>query len=68
MRCDKEKMKRNLRKAIEDHDFYNEYLKKRKGKELDLLTQHYVSLFGIAKEHYRKYAEWLSKTELLFAL
>jgi len=23
--------------------------------------------FGIAKEHYRKYAEWLSKTELLFA-
>jgi len=30
-------------------------------KPTRVLTQHYVSLFGIAKEHYRKYAEWLSK-------
>ena len=29
-------------------------------KPTRVLTQHYVSLFGIAKEHYRKYAEWLS--------
>ncbi len=28
-------------------------------KPTRVLTQHYVSLFGIAKEHYRKYAEWL---------
>ncbi|ACR41955.1 integrase [Saccharolobus islandicus] len=28
-------------------------------KPTRILTQHYVSLFGIAKEHYRKYAEWL---------
>ncbi|AZG03182.1 hypothetical protein [Sulfolobus spindle-shaped virus] len=27
-----------------------------------VLTQHYVSLFGIAKEHYRKYAEWIRQT------
>ena len=32
-------------------------------KPTRVLTQHYVSLFGIAKEHYRKYAEWLSKME-----
>jgi intergrase/recombinase len=30
-------------------------------KPTRVLTQHYVSLFGIAKEHYRKYAEWLAK-------
>jgi len=30
-------------------------------KPTRVLTQHYVSLFGIAKEEYRKYAEWLSK-------
>jgi len=24
-----------------------------------VLTQHYVSLFGIAKEQYKRYAEWL---------
>ncbi|MEJ2770035.1 MULTISPECIES: integrase [unclassified Stygiolobus] len=29
-------------------------------KPTRILTQHYVSLFGIAKEQYRKYAEWLS--------
>ncbi|AZG03466.1 hypothetical protein [Sulfolobus spindle-shaped virus] len=28
-------------------------------KPTRILTQHYVSLFGIAKEHYKKYAEWL---------
>jgi len=28
-------------------------------KPTRVLTQHYVSLFGIAKEHYKKYAEWL---------
>ena len=30
-------------------------------KPTRILTQHYVSLFGIAKEHYKKYAEWLAK-------
>jgi intergrase/recombinase len=30
-------------------------------KPTRVLTQHYVSLFGIAKEQYKKYAEWLSK-------
>ncbi|MFP3218477.1 MAG: integrase [Acidianus sp.] len=29
-------------------------------KPTRVLTQHYVSLFGIAKEHYKKYAEWLT--------
>jgi len=29
-------------------------------KPTRILTQHYVSLFGIAKEHYKKYAEWLA--------
>jgi Uncharacterized protein conserved in archaea len=29
-------------------------------KPTRVLTQHYVSLFGIAREHYRKYAEWLT--------
>jgi len=28
-------------------------------KPTRVLTQHYVSLFGIAKEQYKKYAEWL---------
>nr|WP_237243977.1 integrase [Saccharolobus solfataricus] len=28
-------------------------------KPTRVLTQHYVSLFGIAKENYKKYAEWL---------
>ena len=28
-------------------------------KPTSVLTQHYVSLFGIAKEEYKKYAEWL---------
>jgi len=28
-------------------------------KPTRVLTQHYVSLFGIAKENYRKYVEWL---------
>ena len=28
-------------------------------KPTRVLTQHYVSLFGVAKEHYRRYAEWL---------
>ncbi|ACP38620.1 integrase [Saccharolobus islandicus] len=28
-------------------------------KPTRILTQHYVSLFGIAREHYKKYAEWL---------
>ena len=32
-------------------------------KPTRVLTQHYVSLFGIAKEQYKKYAEWLSKME-----
>ncbi|BFH73382.1 hypothetical protein SJAV_13260 [Sulfurisphaera javensis] len=30
-------------------------------KPTRVLTQHYVSLFGIAKEHYKKYAEWLKE-------
>jgi intergrase/recombinase len=30
-------------------------------KPTRVLTQHYVSLFGIAKEQYKKYAEWLTK-------
>ena len=30
-------------------------------KPTRVLTQHYVSLFGIAKEQYKKDAEWLSK-------
>nr|WP_218267491.1 integrase [Saccharolobus shibatae] len=30
-------------------------------KPTRVLTQHYVSLFGIAKEHYKKYAEWLRR-------
>jgi intergrase/recombinase len=30
-------------------------------KPTRVLTQHYVSLFGIAKEQYKKYAEWLAK-------
>ncbi|WP_009990371.1 integrase [Saccharolobus solfataricus] len=34
-------------------------------KPTRVLTQHYISLFGIAKEHYRKYAEWLSKSGVL---
>ncbi|MDT7901135.1 MAG: integrase [Acidianus sp.] len=29
-------------------------------KPTRVLTQHYVSLFGIAKEQYKNYAEWLS--------
>jgi intergrase/recombinase len=29
-------------------------------KPTRVLTQHYVSLFGIAKEQYKKYAEWIS--------
>ena len=28
-------------------------------KPTRVLTQHYVPLFGVAKEHYKKYAEWL---------
>lgn len=28
-------------------------------KPTRVLTQHYVSLFGIAREHYKKYAEWV---------
>jgi len=28
-------------------------------KPTRVLTQHYISLFGIAKEQYKKYAEWL---------
>ncbi|QGA69605.1 integrase [Sulfolobus sp. E11-6] len=28
-------------------------------KPIRVATQHYVSLFGVAKEHYKKYAEWL---------
>ena len=31
-------------------------------KPTRVLTQHYVSLFGVAKEHYKKYAEWLRST------
>ncbi|ARM77164.1 integrase [Acidianus manzaensis] len=33
-------------------------------KPTRILTQHYVSLFGIAKEQYRKYAEWLKEQTL----
>ncbi|WP_261310070.1 integrase [Saccharolobus shibatae] len=32
-------------------------------KPTRVLTQHYISLFGIAKEQYKKYAEWLKQTE-----
>ncbi|AOL15903.1 integrase [Sulfolobus sp. A20] len=32
-------------------------------KPTRVLTQHYVSLFGITKEQYKKYAEWLRKTD-----
>ncbi|QGA87264.1 integrase [Sulfolobus spindle-shaped virus] len=28
-------------------------------KPIRVATQHYVSLFGVAKEHYKKYVEWL---------
>jgi intergrase/recombinase len=33
-------------------------------KPTRVLTQHYVSLFGIAREHYRKYAEWLTSVRV----